>query len=74
MARYPQAILMSCEIPWDENVLKSLARKRPLVELRDISPAAISYFELASKVTGLKYKKPLFLDLRRFFAPRFQIR
>lgn len=58
------------KIPWDENVLKSLARKRPLVDLMDISPAAISYYQLASKLTGIEYKKPLLLDLRRFFAPR----
>ncbi len=58
------------KIPWDENVLRSLARKRPLVDLQDVSPAAISYYELASKLTGIKYRKPLFLDFRRFFASR----
>ena len=58
------------KIPWDENVLKSLAKKKPLVDLHDISPAAISYYQLASKLTDKEYKKPLFLDLRRFFAPR----
>jgi len=59
------------KIPWDENVLKSLAKKKPLVDARNISPAAISYFELASKLTGIEYRKPMLLDLRRFFAPRF---
>ncbi len=58
------------KIPWDENVLKSLARKKPIVDLRDISPAAISYYQLASKITNIEYKKPLFLDFRRFFARR----
>jgi septum site-determining protein MinD len=58
------------KIPWDENVLKSVARKKPLVDLMNISPAAICYYELASKLTGKEYKKPLFLDLRRFFARR----
>ncbi len=58
------------KIPWDENILRSLARKRPLVDLQDISPAAISFYELASKLTGIKYRRPLFLELRRFFAPR----
>lgn len=58
------------KIPWDENVLKSLAKKRPIVDLQSISPAAISYCRLASRLTGREYKKPLFLDLRRFFAPR----
>lgn len=58
------------KIPWDENVLKSLGRKKPLVDLMAISPAAISYYQLASKLTGIEYKKPLLLDLRRFFARR----
>ena len=58
------------KIPWDENILRSLARKRPLVDLQGISPAAISFYQLASKLTGKPYKKPLFLDLRRFFARR----
>lgn len=58
------------KVPWDENVLRSLARKKPLVDLMGISPAAISYFELAGKLTGKGYRKPLLLDLRRFFARR----
>jgi len=58
------------KIPWDENVLRSLSRKKPLVDLLNISPAAISYLELASKLTGKKYRKPLLLDVRRFFARR----
>lgn len=58
------------KIPWDENVLRSLAKKRPLVDLMGISPAAISYFELASKLTGKRYRRPVLLDFRRFFARR----
>ena len=58
------------KIPWDENILRSLSKKKPLVDLQDISPAAISYCQLASKLTGLEYKKPLLLDFRRFFARR----
>jgi len=53
------------EIPWDENVLKSLAKKIPLVEMNPYSPAAIAFFELASKISGREYKRPSFLRLRR---------
>jgi len=55
------------EIPWDENVLKSLARKTPLVEMNPYSPAAVAFFELASEISGREYRRPSFLKLRNFF-------
>jgi len=54
------------KIPWDENVLKSLSRKTPLVEMNPYSPAAVAFFELASDISGREYQRPNFLKLRNF--------
>lgn len=53
------------EIPFDKNVLKSLAFKKPVIELNPYSPASIAFFELASKLSGKEYKKPKLLFIRR---------
>lgn len=55
-------------IPWDENVLKSLAVKIPVVEYKPFSPASIAFYELASKLSKKEYKPPVFLGLRRLFS------
>jgi septum site-determining protein MinD len=52
-------------IPWDENVLKSLYAKTPIVEKTPLSPASIAFFQLASKISGKEYKIPNFLRIRR---------
>ena len=54
-------------IPWDKNVLKSLAVKTPVVEYKPYSPASVAFYELASKLSGRKYRKPKFLRLKRLF-------
>jgi septum site-determining protein MinD len=56
------------QIPWDENVLKSLYSKIPVVEKNPLSPASISFFELASKVSEKEFKTPNLLALRRLFS------
>lgn len=52
-------------IPRDENVVRSIALKTPLVDKNPLSPASIAFFELASKLTDKPYNSPRFLRLRR---------
>ena len=54
-------------IPWDENILKSLTAKTPVIEKNPISPASISFMEIASDMCDKEYKKPKFLGLKRLF-------
>ena len=56
------------KIPWDENVLKSLYSKVPVEEKNPLSPASISFFELASRVSEKEYKTPNFLAMRRLLS------
>jgi len=46
------------EIPEDDNVSKSIAEKKPLIEYSPDSPAAIEIKHLASFLTGRESKKP----------------
>ena len=55
-------------IPWDEEVLKSVHAKIPVVERAPLSPAAISFMQLAASISGRDYKPPMFLGLRRFIS------
>jgi len=53
------------KIPWDENVLKGLAAKTPVIEKNPFSPASVAFYEIASALTGLDYRRPKLLQLRR---------
>ena len=55
------------EIPFDKNVLKSLALKKPVIEYHPYTPASISFFRLASKLSGKEYKEPKLLFIKRLF-------
>jgi septum site-determining protein MinD len=55
-------------IPWDEEVLKSVYAKVPVVERNPLAPSAISFMQLAAKLTERDYKPPRFLRLRRFIS------
>ncbi|MCD6381445.1 MAG: cell division ATPase MinD [Candidatus Aenigmarchaeota archaeon] len=55
------------KIPFDKNVLRSLAAKKPVVEYHPYAPASVAFFRLASKLTGKEYKEPMFLFIRRWF-------
>ncbi len=55
------------EIPFDKNVLKSLASKKPIVHVNPYSPASVAFFQLASKLSGKRYKPPKLLFIRRLF-------
>lgn len=52
-------------IPFDENVLRGLSLKNPVVNYRPLSEASISFFKLASRLSGKEFKVPKFLKLRR---------
>lgn len=52
-------------IPEDENVLKSVMCKTPVIEFNPYSNASIAIRKIASKITGEKYQKPKFLMLKR---------
>lgn len=54
-------------IPFDENVLKSLSLKNPIVNYNPLSEASVSIFQLASLLSGKEYKVPRFIELRRLF-------
>ena len=51
-------------IPWDDQVLKSISLKVPVVEHNPYANSSIAFYELASKITGLSYKKPSFPKVR----------
>jgi len=52
-------------IPFDENILRSLKLKNPIVNYRPLSKASINYFKLASELSGKEFKVPKLLGLRR---------
>ena len=51
-------------IPWDENVIRSVSQKEPVIEFNPYSKAALSMFSLASKLTGVDYSPPSFARLK----------
>lgn len=53
------------KIPFDKNILRSLANKKPVIEYHPYAPASISFFRLASKLIGKEYKEPRLLFIRR---------
>ncbi|RLI99205.1 MAG: hypothetical protein DRP06_03995, partial [Candidatus Aenigmatarchaeota archaeon] len=52
-------------IPFDENVLRSISLKNPIVDYKPLSKASISYFKLASEISGKEFKVPRLLGLKR---------
>ncbi len=54
-------------IPFDENVLRSLSLKNPIVNYKTLSESTVSIFQLASLLSGKEYKTPRFLEFRRLF-------
>ena len=56
------------KIPYDENLVKSVAYKTPGIEQKPLSPASIAFYELASKITDREWEKPRFLRIKRIFA------
>jgi len=54
-------------IPFDENVLRSLSLKNPIVNYNPLSQASVKIFQLASFLSGKEYKVPRFLKFRRLF-------
>ena len=55
------------EVAWDENVLRSVSHKQPIVQFNQFSQSAISFYELAAKLTGSDYKRPNFSNLKSMF-------
>lgn len=53
-------------IPWDNTLLRSVSQKQPVVEFNQYTKSSISFYELASKLTGLDYNKPPFSGLKSF--------
>ena len=56
------------KIPWDEEILKSIYAKVPVVERNPLAPSAISFMQLAAKLTERDYKPPKLLRMRRFIS------
>ena len=54
-------------IPWDDVLLRSVSHKRPVVEFNQYATSAMSFYELASKLTGVEYSRPSFANLKSFF-------
>jgi septum site-determining protein MinD len=54
-------------VPWDDNVLRAVARKEPIVEFNPYAGSAISFYQLASKMTGVEYRKPSMAQVKSFF-------
>ena len=54
-------------VPWDENVLRSISYKKPIVQFNAYSKSAVAFYELAAKITGADYKKPSFTGLKSMF-------
>ncbi|MBR9680865.1 MAG: P-loop NTPase [Candidatus Altiarchaeota archaeon] len=54
-------------IPWDETLLRSLSYKQPVVEFNKYSSSAMSFYELASKLTGVEYSRPSLAKLKSMF-------
>jgi septum site-determining protein MinD len=52
-------------VPEDENVLKSVMHKTPILEFNPYSNASIAIRKIASEMTGEEYQKPRFLRLKR---------
>lgn len=55
-------------IPFEEDILKSLSLKNPIVNYYPLSKASVCIFQLASLLSGRKYKIPRFIELRRLFS------
>lgn len=54
-------------VPWDRNVLLAVSNKEPIVEFNPYSASAVSFYQLASKLTGVDYEKPSMSGLKSFF-------
>lgn len=54
------------EIPYDKHVDKSIIAKNPLVKQRPLSPASVSFKQIAHELIGREFEPPSFLKLRRF--------
>jgi septum site-determining protein MinD len=54
-------------VPWDENILKSVSVKDPVVNFNPFSSASVSFYELASKLTGQSYVRPALCGLKGLF-------
>ena len=54
------------EIPFDDNVLRSISNKEPVVLYNPYSLSSIKFYELASSLTGKPYQKPNFPKLKNF--------
>lgn len=56
------------EIPWDENIVKGVALKNPVVHYNKLAPASTAYFNLASRLTGRSYVQPNLIGFRSFIG------
>ena len=54
------------EIPWDENIVKSIAFKNPVVHYNPLASSSMAYFKLASRMTGRAYSQPNMVRFRSF--------
>ena len=54
-------------VAWDENILRSVSYKQPIVQFNQFSKSAISFYELAAKLTGSDYTRPSFSNLKSMF-------
>jgi len=45
-------------VPWDQGVLHAVSCKEPVVEFNPYLPSAVAFYQLASRLTGVEYRKP----------------
>ncbi|MEM5853620.1 MAG: cell division ATPase MinD [Candidatus Aenigmatarchaeota archaeon] len=50
-------------VPEDEKVLESMNKRTPVLILHKNSPSTKAFFEIASKLVGIEYKKPSFVGI-----------
>lgn len=53
-------------IPWDENVVRSVSQKEPVIEFNPYSKASVAMYRLASTLTGADYEPPSLSGLKSF--------
>jgi len=54
-------------IAFDENVIKSVAARKPLLKFKPNSPASLDFMNLAANVLGVKYKKSAVKSFLKMF-------
>ena len=52
------------EIPWDDNVMRAVSGKEPVVAFNPYAPSSIRFYELASQLAGKPYSPPALAGLK----------